>query len=370
MKLVLLLLSLAAFGFGNDTEITAKNNLVLTAGQDIQVNPTGVVDAQRPFEFPSTLFRLMDSGGTNYVSLSAGASVTTYDFIFPLNSGSADECMFTDGAGNHSYGPCNNFEATNDNRLLRSDTVDGDEIQESGITVDDSDNMSGIVDIDVDSIDGTAIANYVLTTASQVLTAKDYDGGTASNTSRITIPQDTKANLDLLTRKEGTIVYGTDDDTVYIDDGTALNALAGGGASFVAFRGQQNSGQSFNDSVATDVVFNIEDFDTDASFDGTTFTAPRDLTCVFSGGFRFGNAASWAANNAIIAQLSVDGSTRIVPTSQVTGTYVRGSYSFSSVEDLTMGQQVRLNVSQNNNANTTLSLTPASLDNWFAGFCL
>jgi hypothetical protein len=43
-------------------------------------------------------------------------------------------------------------------------------------------------------------------TETQVFTNKDYDGGTASNSSRITVPKDTYANLLLLTRKEGTMV--------------------------------------------------------------------------------------------------------------------------------------------------------------------
>ncbi len=65
--------------------------------------------------------------------------------------------------------------------------------------------------------------------AAQVVTNKDIDGGTASNTRRITIPQDTKANLDALTRKEGTIVYATDEDTIYVDDGTNLIGVGSGG---------------------------------------------------------------------------------------------------------------------------------------------
>lgn len=57
------------------------------------------------------------------------------------------------------------------------------------------------------------------------LTNKDYEGGTAANTSRITIPKNTKTNLDGLTRKEGTILYGSDTDKPYIDDGTNLRII-------------------------------------------------------------------------------------------------------------------------------------------------
>jgi hypothetical protein len=67
----------------------------------------------------------------------------------------------------------------------------------------------------------------------QVITEKDIDGGVASNARRITLPSNTKTNLDALTRKEGTIVYATDDDSIYVDDGTTLNAVGGTSNSIV-----------------------------------------------------------------------------------------------------------------------------------------
>lgn len=78
--------------------------------------------------------------------------------------------------------------------------------------------------------------SVVGTSDAQVLTNKDIDGGTASNTRRITIPKDTYANLLALTRKEGTIVYATDTDKVYYDDGSTLRPVgsgSGGGINFL-----------------------------------------------------------------------------------------------------------------------------------------
>lgn len=69
--------------------------------------------------------------------------------------------------------------------------------------------------------------------SAQVITNKDIDGGTASNTSRITIPSDTTANLNLLTRKAGNVYYSTDELIYYGDNGTDLVSLGsgeGGGA--------------------------------------------------------------------------------------------------------------------------------------------
>jgi hypothetical protein len=72
--------------------------------------------------------------------------------------------------------------------------------------------------------------------AAQVLINKDIDGGTASNTNRITVPSDTYANLLTLTRKAGTIVYGTDTQVFYYDNGTSLVAPSGGGEPEVELR--------------------------------------------------------------------------------------------------------------------------------------
>lgn len=74
-----------------------------------------------------------------------------------------------------------------------------------------------------------ATTTLVGTNVAQVLTAKDIDGGTASNTSRITIPKDTLANLTALTRKAGTVVYATDTAKTYYDNGTVLAPISSGG---------------------------------------------------------------------------------------------------------------------------------------------
>lgn len=182
--------------------------------------------------------------------------------------------------------------SSTDNALARFDLATGKVIQNSGIIVDDSNNVTGVNDmtvtgdltvngatvtvntatLDVEdtnitvnkggndassagaglTVDRTGTKGSIVydTTATskfkvgnlaseveiatisgaQVLTAKDIDGGTASNTSRITIPKDTKTNLDALTRKEGTLVYASDLDKLYADDGAALKEIGSGGS--------------------------------------------------------------------------------------------------------------------------------------------
>lgn len=76
---------------------------------------------------------------------------------------------------------------------------------------------------------GAAWKTAVDTNSSQVLTAKDYDGGTASNTSRFTAPSAAIATVSGLTRKAGTFAYATDtaEKRLYCDDGTNLMPVTG-----------------------------------------------------------------------------------------------------------------------------------------------
>lgn len=78
------------------------------------------------------------------------------------------------------------------------------------------------------------------------ITNKDIDGGTASNSNRITLPKNTKSNLDTLARKEGTLVYDTTGAKVYYDDGSTLKPVGSGtgGAKNYVNGGDAESGLS------------------------------------------------------------------------------------------------------------------------------
>lgn len=114
--------------------------------------------------------------------------------------------------------------------------------------------------------------SVVGTTDTQILTNKDYDGGTASNTSRLTIPQDTKTNLDGLTRKEGTLVYANDLDSLWYDDGSTLNEV-GTGAGVGGINYITNSDAEVNTAGWVD----YNDLSTTEPVDGTGGTATANL---------------------------------------------------------------------------------------------
>jgi len=69
----------------------------------------------------------------------------------------------------------------------------------------------------------------------EVFTNKDIDGGTASNSSRITVPKASLATLAALTRKEGVIVYASDVDKLYKDDGVILTEIGSGGGGSINY---------------------------------------------------------------------------------------------------------------------------------------
>ena len=74
-----------------------------------------------------------------------------------------------------------------------------------------------------------AEVEVVTVSAAQVLSNKDIQGGTASNTNRLVLPNASLATLNTLTNVEGAIAYATDTDALYTNDGVAWNAITGGG---------------------------------------------------------------------------------------------------------------------------------------------
>ncbi|MEO0271677.1 MAG: hypothetical protein ABIM30_01135 [candidate division WOR-3 bacterium] len=127
---------------------------------------------------------------------------------------------------------------TDATQTITNKTIDGDDNTLQDISLSSLKTIAADADkvIRRDSsgavISGNTLPNsspIVTTDATQVLTNKDFDGGTASSSRRITLPQDTYANINALTRKEGTILYANDTDKVYIDDGTNLKEIGSGG---------------------------------------------------------------------------------------------------------------------------------------------
>lgn len=71
----------------------------------------------------------------------------------------------------------------------------------------------------------TSWITFVTEAATQTLTNKEFEGGTATNARRLTVPSNTYVNLLALTRKAGVILYATDQTKMYFDNGTTLVEL-------------------------------------------------------------------------------------------------------------------------------------------------
>lgn len=109
----------------------------------------------------------------------------------------------------------------------------------------------------------------------QIIQNKDYDGGTAANNRRVTIPKNTKANLDALTNKEGTIAYGTDTGKAYLNNGSAwvpIGSGSGGGVNYITDGDAEN--------VTTSIFIPYQDSSGTRPIDGTGGTTTGITTDV------------------------------------------------------------------------------------------
>lgn len=160
------------------------------------------------------------------------------------NLADADKFIVRDASGipvsNTKAVPTGAVVGTSDSQTLTNKTIDGDDntVQDLALTSLKT-NLADANKFIVRDASGIPVSNtkavpsgaVVGTTDAQVITAKDIDGGTATNTNRITLPKDTTTNLNALTRKEATLVYDTTIDTVKADDGSTLIDLVKDGSS-------------------------------------------------------------------------------------------------------------------------------------------
>lgn len=172
--------------------------------------------------------RVIRADGTNQIQ----NSTATIDDSGNLTGVAID----ADGAGN-SITNIENADikagAAIDRAKLASGTAshvlvnDGSGVMSSEATLAKSRGGSGQ---DNSSLNFPASGTLATLAGTEQLTNKDIDGGTASNTSRLTLPQNTTVNLAALTRKEGTIAYDTTLNEVVFDNGTSFQAVGSGGA--------------------------------------------------------------------------------------------------------------------------------------------
>jgi len=191
-----------------------------------------------------------------------------------------------------------------------------------------------------------------------ILTNKDHDGGTASNSSRITLPKASTATLSGLTRKEGTVAYDTTQAKVVYDNGSVLTAVgSGAGGGGVNFIGQSatwtvstQDDRDFESSVGNWVTFD----DTSAGPGDLTggspnvdFTAARSVTTPLDGTGSLlitktaNNRQGHGAGVVFNAQPAYQGSNATITASMqvVSGSIVSGDVKFF-IYDVTNSQLI------------------------------
>jgi len=181
----LLFLPMMLLGKGSSDKILESVNKVI-------LRPGTVVDSEKPLVLKTQNdLRFEDLSGGEYVGFRAPDPLSaTLNFTLPSVDGSPGEFLSTDGGGNLSFAAAGfPFVASVDNSIIKADTVGSDEIQESGIIIDDSDQVTGVSRLNIDSqgelrLEDAAGGEYValksstIATASYVLTLPDAQGGT------------------------------------------------------------------------------------------------------------------------------------------------------------------------------------------------
>ena len=92
--------------------------------------------------------RLQDTTGGQYVALQApGTIATSYTLTLPVDDGTNGQALTTDGSGVLSWADAGGVTgpvSSTDNAIARYDSTTGALIQNSGVTIDDSNNVSGV----------------------------------------------------------------------------------------------------------------------------------------------------------------------------------------------------------------------------------
>jgi len=158
---LIILVSLVLPAYPRDFNATEKIRLLPAAGTDVEISVEKLViggtTATEQLDVAGNIttraqgeLKLQDTAGGEFVSLRSASAVTSYTLTMPNAQGASNQILKNDGAGAFSWVSFLEFTAINDNRLMRSDLPGGD-IQESGITVDDSDQITNVARLNIET---------------------------------------------------------------------------------------------------------------------------------------------------------------------------------------------------------------------------
>ena len=103
--------------------------------------------------------RFADSDSSNWVAFQAPATVASnVTWTLPSADGTSGQLLQTNGSGTLSWISAGNVvgpASATDNAIVRYDLTTGKLIQNSGVTIDDSNNVSGVVQLNATTVDAT-----------------------------------------------------------------------------------------------------------------------------------------------------------------------------------------------------------------------
>jgi hypothetical protein len=179
------------------------------------------VGATTPAAGKFTLASLLESGGgADTITMQSPALAASYTLTWPVDDGTANQMLKTDGSGVLSWttaavGDVVGPAGATDNAVTRYDTATGKLVQNSGVLIDDTNNVTGVAALSIDSMgkDWTNAGRTVADLGS--VTTGDVNGGTIDGT---TVGGTTPAAGTFLALQTGT--NGTDGQlSIYSEQG-------------------------------------------------------------------------------------------------------------------------------------------------------
>lgn len=176
--------------------------------------------------------RLYNASGVNYVGLRAAVGTGTYNWIFPTGIGTPGQVLHTDGAGTLYWGSAGGTgnvvgpASSTNNAIVRWDGITGKLIKNSGVFVDDSNNVTGATSVFASSY--MSIGSIASTTGGLRLShnsgiySRNYNP--ASTNVRLISLQDTSNNVYVGdTTNSATNIQSKNSFNVYTDGDYRLN---------------------------------------------------------------------------------------------------------------------------------------------------
>ena len=199
----------------------------------VDVDPTSTTNTTTALRAKQTADRtihLPDKTGT--LSISSGSSGLIIDDDIEndadidwgkLDSGNSNSVVITDSLGT----------LTTEHELSTArGGLEADLSLSTGVVTLDSGSTTVEAQLETDTggtgQDLSSSTGLLQVSSGTISASDDIDGGTASDTSRITLPKGTTTALDALTDKEGTLAYDTTLGAPVINDGTDWNELGSG----------------------------------------------------------------------------------------------------------------------------------------------